>query len=99
MGGGGAIVLVRFSPRCHPATVVTSKFSWTAEEDSEEEKEEGRWLTEEAGGGEKCGRKGGQQRRGAHTNDGHQKVFQRTEIKHSFLITTNYVLPSCVFYV
>lgn len=46
-GEGETIVLVRFSPRCHPATVVTSKFSWTAEEDSEEEVEEGRWLTEE----------------------------------------------------
>lgn len=37
-----AIVLVLFSPCCHPATVVTSKFSWTAEEDGEEKKEEGR---------------------------------------------------------
>lgn len=42
--GGKAIVLVLFSPWCHPATVVTSKFSWTAEEDSEEEEEEGRQM-------------------------------------------------------
>lgn len=43
---GKAIVLVLFSPWCHPATVVTSKFSWTAEEDSEEKKEEGRQAEE-----------------------------------------------------
>ena len=58
-GGGereeGAIVLVLFSPWCHPATVVTSKFSWTAEEDSAETKEEGRQA--EKGGGEEHKRK------------------------------------------
>lgn len=46
---GEPIVLLLFSPRCHPATVVTSKFSWTAEEDREQEKEvgrtRGRWRT------------------------------------------------------
>lgn len=59
---GEAIVLVLFSPWCHPATVVTSKFSRTTEEDREEKKEEeeerkmenrervdrGRWCEEEA---------------------------------------------------
>lgn len=39
-GWEGGIVLVLFSPWCHPATVVTSKFSQTAEEDSEEKEEE-----------------------------------------------------------
>ena len=58
------------------------------------------------GGGEKCGRKGGWQRRGNEqekgtvepSHDGHQKVFQRTEVKHSFTITSSFALPSCVFY-
>ena len=44
--GGEAIVLVLFSLWCHPATVVTSKFSRTAEEDSEKE-EEARQAEEE----------------------------------------------------
>lgn len=68
-------------------------------------------MADRGGGvGEKRGRKGGRQRRGKHANEpeenkikpnhnGQQKVSQRTEIKHSFLIATRCVLPSCVFYV
>lgn len=54
------------------------------------------------GGGQNCGRKGGRRRREVHTNKtenntpkpncaGHQDVFQRTEIKNEFRITTDCV--------
>lgn len=105
---GEAIVRVRFSPRCHPATVVTSKFS---REDGEEEKEEGRWLKEEEEEEEDrtCGRKGGRRRREVHTNkteintpkpncDGHQDVFQRAEIKKKRIYNNRRLCwPGCEF--